>query len=234
MFVAQSLHCIGLGVTRAFAIRGERTVLVDTGQPGDGPRILAALERFGIRPSDVSLVVLTHAHVDHYGAVRFLKEATGAPVAVGRADAPFLAPGKSPPMKVGSALGRAMHKLMPVRDMPPELAVVPDVFVDEELGLGPWGVDARVIATPGHTAGSLSVLLPTGEALVGDLVMRSLMVFGTPVIAFFAQDKPESRRSLRTVVDSGARVVVSTHGGAFATDDVRRHLLGEFDRPAMG
>jgi glyoxylase-like metal-dependent hydrolase (beta-lactamase superfamily II) len=90
------------------------------------------------------------------------------------------------------------------------------------------------VATPGHTAGSLSVLLPSGEALVGDLVMRSLMVLGTPAIAFFAQDKPESRRSLRTVLDCGARVVVSTHGGAFAPDEIRRHLLGEFSRPPMG
>jgi glyoxylase-like metal-dependent hydrolase (beta-lactamase superfamily II) len=231
--VAQSLHYIKLGMTRAFAVSGERTVLVDAGQPGDGPRILAALARFGIAPRDVSLIVLTHAHVDHYGGLRFLKEATGAPVAVGRADAAFLVPGTGPPLPVGSFVGRLLLKLVPRHEVPGELAVVPEVLVEEALDLASYGVEARVIATPGHTRGSLSVLLPTGEALVGDLVMRSLMVFGTPAIAFFAQDKPESRRSLRTVLDCGARAVVSTHGGAFAPEEIRRHLLGEFNRPPV-
>jgi glyoxylase-like metal-dependent hydrolase (beta-lactamase superfamily II) len=232
--MAQSLHDIPLGITRVFAIKGERTVLVDAGNAGDGPRILAALDKLGVAPGDVSLIVLTHSHFDHFGGLRFLKGATGAPVAVGRADAPHLARGANPPAKVETAWGQVVMRLIPWRGPNPDLAVDAGVPVDAELDLADYGVEARVVATPGHTAGSLSVLLPSGEALVGDLVMRSLMVLGTPAIAFFAQDKPESRRSLRTVLDCGARVVVSTHGGAFAPDEIRRHLLGEFSRPPMG
>jgi hydroxyacylglutathione hydrolase len=43
------------------------------------------------------------------------------------------------------------------------------VLEGEQLSLGAYGIEAELLHTPGHTPGSLSVLLPGGEALVGDL-----------------------------------------------------------------
>lgn len=61
--------------------------MVDTGNPGSAPKVLAALAAQGFRPSDVSLIVITHRHVDHIGAAAALQRATGAPVAVHALDA---------------------------------------------------------------------------------------------------------------------------------------------------
>jgi glyoxylase-like metal-dependent hydrolase (beta-lactamase superfamily II) len=48
-------------------LRGEKTILVDPGLPLQNEPVLRALEVRGLTPSDIDLVVLTHAHLDHAG-----------------------------------------------------------------------------------------------------------------------------------------------------------------------
>ena len=67
--------------------RGVLTI-VDTGQAGAASRALTALSRMGRKPEDVRQIVLTHCHGDHTGALRRLREATGAVVVAGAEDAP--------------------------------------------------------------------------------------------------------------------------------------------------
>ena len=78
------------GMVNSFLLIGERPVVVDTGVPGSAPKVLAALAREGFAPSDVSLILITHRHVDHIGSTAAVKRATGAPVAVHARDAEWL------------------------------------------------------------------------------------------------------------------------------------------------
>ena len=78
------------GMLNSFLLIGERPVVVDTGVPGSGPKILSALAREGFAPRDVSLILITHRHVDHIGSAASLKRDTGAPVAVQALDAEWL------------------------------------------------------------------------------------------------------------------------------------------------
>jgi glyoxylase-like metal-dependent hydrolase (beta-lactamase superfamily II) len=43
------------------------------------------------------------------------------------------------------------------------------------LGLSAFGIEGTVIPTPGHTEGSISVILPRGEAIAGDLLMGGFL-----------------------------------------------------------
>ena len=45
-----------------------------------------------------------------------------------------------------------------------------DVVVKEDTDLRDYGVDARVLTTPGHTMGSISVLTSEGDCMIGDLL----------------------------------------------------------------
>ena len=84
---------IKLGLVKSFIIKGDKAVIVDTGYPGNGERILDNLRKNGIEPSDVSLIIITHGHIDHYGSADELRKLTGAPVAMHRADAEYLKKG---------------------------------------------------------------------------------------------------------------------------------------------
>ena len=59
---------IRLSISTAYLIRHERPVLVDTGAPGDLPRLTAALAAAGVAPADLALVIHTHGHADHVGS----------------------------------------------------------------------------------------------------------------------------------------------------------------------
>jgi glyoxylase-like metal-dependent hydrolase (beta-lactamase superfamily II) len=77
-----------LGFVKVFLIRGTgKHVLVDSGTAGSSTKVIALLERVGVSPRDIGLIVVTHAHPDHTGSLADIAEATGAKVAVHRLEA---------------------------------------------------------------------------------------------------------------------------------------------------
>lgn len=128
--------------------------------PGDGAaRILALLRDRGLA---VSHILLTHGHLDHIGAVRAVKEATGAAVGVHPLDAPML---EDPRQNLSAGSGR------------PVTAPGPDRLLEdgEELQVG--SLRLRVLHTPGHTPGGLCFLLDdrvlSGDTLFAGSIGRS-------------------------------------------------------------
>lgn len=72
-------------------------VLIDAGLPESAPQILANIQALGFRPSDVKLVLNSHAHFDHAGGIAAIRRATGAEVAASRWSARVIETGQAPP-----------------------------------------------------------------------------------------------------------------------------------------
>ena len=81
-----------------------------------------------------------------------------------------------------------------------------------------------MIYTPGHTQGSVSVLLKSGAAFVGDLAMSARFMRLTPGIPIFAEDLELVKNSWGKLVDSGAKRVFPAHGKPFEIDVFQRLL----------
>jgi len=146
----------------AFIICGERAVIVDTGIPGYDAAILPAMERYDVKPSDVSLILITHGHHDHYGSAIALKQKTGAPVAIHKADSEALRTGVNPKLIPIGTKGKIMVGLSGMMKMPEIKGMEPDVLIEGEMDLSKYGIAGKVVPTPGHTRGSVSVLLDGG------------------------------------------------------------------------
>ncbi len=194
----------------AYVIRGQRHILVDPGPPDAAGELLEQLSRNRISLGDIGLIVLTHGHPDHFGSAARLKEWTQAPVAVHELDAEYVHWGTVPPLKPVTRLGMLCRFAFNVKSEPVE----PDIILHEGDRLSRYAGRGRVILTPGHTAGSISILLPDGQCIVGDLLMRGLRT-KTPSLTWYAEAPSELRQSLQKVVSAGARTLLASRGGPF-------------------
>ena len=214
------LHPISLGMVKAFLIQGDQAVLVDAGTgPKDADKILAAMAELGIEPGDLALIAITHAHADHCGALSTLHHRTGAQIAIQESGAEVLRLGISAEIRPASLLAKLLSKL--AGDRLGYKGVEPDTVFGEELDLYPFGVDARIQHTPGHTPCSSSVLFPGGEAVVGDLVMG----MPRPRVAklpHFATNLPQAKASIHELLELGVHTFYTGHGGPFTAEDVRK------------
>ncbi|MFD5326052.1 MBL fold metallo-hydrolase [Streptomyces sp. NPDC127092] len=214
---------MGRHTVNAYLLLGRRPVVVDAGTPGSGRRIYEQIAAHGVDPTDVSLIVLTHGHIDHFGSAAELHRLTGAPVAghvadlgpyrTGRAREPYLPTGL-----MGRLMARHRNLHLAVEPLEPE------VLVTGETDLADFGLSARIMPTPGHTAGSVSVLTDQGDLVAGDLIANSLfgLVRGRPANPPFHDDPLHNLASLRKMLALNPTALHVGHGTALEPDRVRR------------
>ena len=114
-------------------------IVIDPGDEVD--RILEILSRHNLK---VRAIVSTHTHIDHVGGLPALHRSTGAPVLIHEAD---LALYRSLDQQAGM-IGIPMPEMMQIKD-----------FVKEGDYLRWGGYHAQVLHTPGHTPGSISLVV---------------------------------------------------------------------------
>ncbi len=88
------IHRINMGASNAYLIEtDDGMVLVDAGLPFSEWLVLRMMKEIG--RDDLSLIYITHAHIDHYGSAKALSEKTGAPIAIHKDDASAMAQGRT-------------------------------------------------------------------------------------------------------------------------------------------
>jgi metallo-beta-lactamase class B len=135
----------GLGV---WLIRtSEGHILLNTGMPSSGPMIEASIRKLGLQPEDVKLLLRCHAHIDHVGGHAYLKQLSGAQVAMIDAEKDLLQSGGKMDFHYGA---HAEFWFEPVQ--------VDRVVRDGEMiTLGDVALTARL--TPGQTKGGTTWIL---------------------------------------------------------------------------
>ena len=122
-------------------------IVVDPGDDTD--RILAILRRHDLK---IRAIISTHTHIDHVGGLAALHRATGAPVLIHEADL---------------ELYRHLDIQAQWLGVPTPATTAIEDFVKEGDTLRWGGFVASVLHTPGHTPGSISLVVRAGIALPG-------------------------------------------------------------------
>ncbi len=220
-----------LGMINCFLIRGNRKhILVDTGVPKSETKILSQIKSHGIDKNDIGLIIVTHGHIDHFGSAAKLKEELNAPILIHELDTIALRTGKSmsetlkPSKRYWNILKRTVMK-------DTATPCEPDIILsgDCSYNLSEWGINGKIIHTPGHTPGSISVILDNGDAIIMDLASSGIFLGG---IMFHSRMKhPPFHDDLKAVKQSIEKVLIENvntfylgHGGPVSRKNLIYYL----------
>ncbi len=149
-------------------IAEEELTLVDTGVRGSSPKIISFIHSLGRSPEEISLIILTHNHLDHTGGLAELKQLTPAKVAAHKADIT-----NTESQLPSSRVERKLLPIPPFSTLRSLFSIRPgEVDIPLEGGEVLKPLDGlKVIHTPGHTPGSISLFSPQKKLLmVGDAI----------------------------------------------------------------
>ncbi len=168
MEIIPHVYQITLRAINIILIAEAELTLIDTGFLGSARRIVSFIRRLGRSPEEISLIIITHNHLDHAGGLAELKQFTPAKVALHKADISDDESRLPPPTIAGKLL-----RIPPLSRLKPLIYIQPnqvDIQVEGGEVFSPLG-GLEVIHTPGHTPGSISLfshkkrLLVVGDAL---------------------------------------------------------------------
>jgi glyoxylase-like metal-dependent hydrolase (beta-lactamase superfamily II) len=215
-----NIHPIPAGFDTIYALRGKGVILIDGGDPKYFGKVKHGIERASIKPEEILLIILTHGHWDHIGSAKDIKNWTRAKLMLHQRDLHLLE--DSPPIQPPgfTAWGKIIIALLNLYT--PHIHIprfeVDIVAGDEDISLAEFGIPGKVVYTPGHSWGSVSILLDSGEAFVGDLAMNMLPMRLTPGLAVFGDDIQILKKSWRKLLDMGARMMYPAHGKPFPVE----------------
>ncbi len=189
-------------------VHGKSAVIIDTATPGKANNILDELASIRVKPCDIEAVIITHAHPDHAGSSGALLARLYAKLHVHKGDLGVLL-GKEPFPKPRYAMEKLsvfvtthIWKYNP----PPEAVAL------EEGSPVPGFPGLKIVHTPGHTPGSLSVLdTQSGTLFCGDaLNNRSDRLTGP--LKYFTGDMDQAWRSIEKISELNFNALCPGHG----------------------
>ena len=204
--------------------------LVDTGidTPPARGALRAGAERLGVTPASLRHVVLTHAHIDHYGLAGPVRAWSGAHVVMHeREEALIRAFVDGWPADREHALEELGAQGVPAAAVPGLVAATdaiharyadfrPDELLTGERGPLPGGGGWEWMLTPGHSPGHVSVYHPERRILIaGDHVLPRI----SPNIGadrYVPDPLTEYLASLERLLHLPVELVLPSHGAPFA------------------
>ncbi|MCD4684256.1 MAG: hypothetical protein K8R86_13305, partial [Bacteroidales bacterium] len=99
------------------------------------------------------------------------------------------------------------------------------VIGEEDYPLEEFGIKGKIVFTPGHSPGSISVVLDSGDAFVGDMAMNGLPLTIGPSLPIFAEDMSTVKNSWMKLIDMGVKKIYPAHGKPFAIEKLMKKVV---------
>ena len=146
----------------SYLITGKQICLIDSGVVSSEDVIFDYMEKIGLNPEDISLMILTHSHPDHIGSAKSIKEKSGCKVLAHLNEKSWI---EDVDLQEKERPVPNFHSLV-------EGSVEVDEILEDGnvLNLGE-DISLKITHTPGHSKGSISLLIPEEEVLfTGDVI----------------------------------------------------------------
>ncbi len=213
---------IRLELTRCncYVIRTEKeNWLVDAGTIRSRKKLLQLLQNCYI--SAIDGVILTHAHINHVENVAWIADRYHCPVYVHDSELHFVQTGDCLIPKAAKGYLNLAERLLreaPFLNKYPACRDAKAITFDEPII---WDEHIRLLETPGHSEGSVSIIVDDELALVGD-AMSKRAFFG--VNQLWANQPGLVSVTWKKLLQESCQWYIPSHGGAISRRQVERKL----------
>src|SRR5215216_511546 len=188
--------------------------LVDAGLPGQAEAIGAALLEAGVGVQDLRRIIFTHQDLDHVGSGAALVRQSGGRVLAHSADAPHI-DGSLRLLKPSPEMLEQRPQMREVLERLEPIGV--DEYLEDGERLDIAG-GIRVIFTPGHTPGHLSLYLERSKVLIAGDALRAERGSLNGPNPSATLDTGEAAQSVGRLAELDVQTVVCYHGGVVGED----------------
>ena len=221
--IVPHVYQLSIRAANIILIVEERLTLIDVGLYGSSTQIVDFIRHLGRSVEEIGLIIITHNHFDHMGGLAELREITRARVAAHKAG--IVNTDEELPFPGGRGIGRLL-RFRPFSSLRRHLVLKPedvDILLEGGEVLEPLG-GLKVIHTPGHSPGSISLFSPGNKLLiVGDALVRSRKSLGLPH-KMVSIDRTQAIDSVKEMAELEFDMLCFGHGRPL-TKDARAKLL---------
>ena len=217
---------LALGMVNAYLIKNKNDFfLIDTGLAMSRSKLEKAIEQEGVKPTDIKLIIITHADIDHIGNCAYLQKKYGLKIAVHEADAGLCRTGnRNLNRKRKSSLIKKIIKPIlfgliykPMMKKFPLEAFEPDIILSDGQDFDNIGLNAKVIHIPGHSMGSIGILTADGDFFSGDTINNRKK----PTIADIVENETALAVSIEKIKTLNIKNVFPGHGKPFSSSEMK-------------
>lgn len=205
----QTIDCVISGRCNVYLLRkNDKILLVDTSTIANLANLNTALCNLSI--DHIDYLLLTHTHFDHVENANFICTKFGAKIIVSSLESENLFKGYSSLPKGTNIFTRVLSNIGNV--FPSKFSfepVKPDLLISQVFDLSEIGFNAKIIPTPGHSIGSLSLFVDNEIAIVGDAAVGVIKNAAYPP---FADDSLSLVQSWKILIDSNCQFFLPSHG----------------------
>ena len=229
--MTSEIKIINLGGVNCYLVStNQGYILIDTGFLSKRDKLEQDLEAAGCRPGNLNLILLTHGDTDHADNAAYLRDKYGAQIALHAAEVSLVERGdmsgtRQPKPDKISFMFRVLISLAPVLFKGnPFQTFKPDFTIDEGFDLSAYGFNAQVLHLPGHSTGSIGIMIPDDPMTAGPAVFCGDLLynlFGKPS-CLLIDSLTDFKASIEKLRSLEVKTVYPGHGKPFALEQFLR------------
>lgn len=198
------IHRIASGNVNCYIVAdNDNAILIDTGRKKYREKILEKCKEF-----HVSLIVLTHGHMDHCQNAAYLANALHIPIAMNKKDMDLILDNRKQYLLAKTLLGKIVLSVSLSSFEKDSLEVFePILYLKNGDDLSEYGIAAKTVELPGHTKGSIGIEIED-NLFVGDALMNMFY----PTVSMLYVDEQEMLSSAKYISELGEKTIYFGHG----------------------
>ena len=190
-----------------YLINADELILIDAGVGDSFDQLIDNIRCLGFDPKRLRAIIVTHAHIDHIGALADFQQRYGVTLIAHELDAPAVESGKG----AGAEFYGVAYQ--------PGVVNTKISQPQSSLTFGPH--ELHLVHIPGHTPGSLAVYVDMGKRILFGQDIHG------PYLPEWGANPVQAAASLQKLIDIKADILCEGHFGIYQpATEVKRYIEG--------